>query len=356
MVKVPRRKAIGIFAVSAAGAVSVPVGAARPEGGAAHAGGFSEDSPDWLAWKAAFLAPEGRVVDRLQGDASHSEGQGYGLFLAAAHGDAAAFEAIRTWTERFLAVRQDPLLAWLWRPGDRPPISDYNNATDGDLFYAWGLLRGAHRFGRVNVLDRARQISEFLATSAVVADPRGGNGRLLLLPSLDGAWTDSGVMVNPSYYMPLALRELAALTGREELWAVAQDGVALITEIARKGPVPNWLEVGSGGWRPSPRHPAVSGYDALRIPLWLAWSGAAKDLGRPACLDVSVTDVPTVVDLATGAVNETSSSAGYRAVAAIACGAPDLPLYSAEQSYFPASLHLLAQIARAEASSSSQRK
>lgn len=348
--RLPRRKAIGIFAVSAAGAVTASVGAARSEGGPAHAVGFGADYPDWLAWKAAFLAPEGRIVDHLQGDASHSEGQGYGLFLAAAYGDAPAFESILSWTERFLAVRQDPLLAWLWRPGDRPPIKDYNNATDGDLFYAWGMLRGAHRFGRSNLLERVRQISEFLATAAVVVDPRGGNGRLLLLPSLDGARTDSGVTVNPSYYMPLALRELAALTGREELWSAAQDGVALITEIARKGLVPNWIEVGSEGWRPSPRHAAVSGYDALRVPLWLAWSGAAIDVGRPVCLDAKGADVPTVVDLATGAVNDTSSSAGYRAVADMACGAPELPPYSTEQSYFPASLHLLAQIARAEAS------
>ncbi|MDN5788640.1 glycosyl hydrolase family 8, partial [Pseudorhodobacter sp.] len=35
----------------------------------------------WQAWKALCMLPEGRIVDQLQGAASHSEGQGYGLTL-----------------------------------------------------------------------------------------------------------------------------------------------------------------------------------------------------------------------------------------------------------------------------------
>jgi endoglucanase len=42
----------------------------------------------WRAWKSVHLRPEGRVVDGLQQEASHSEGQGYGALLATEFGDA----------------------------------------------------------------------------------------------------------------------------------------------------------------------------------------------------------------------------------------------------------------------------
>ena len=38
--------------------------------------------PLWQAWRDRFVMPDGRVVDTLQGQASHSEGQGYGMVLA----------------------------------------------------------------------------------------------------------------------------------------------------------------------------------------------------------------------------------------------------------------------------------
>lgn len=152
----------------------------------------------WDAWKTEFLSFEGRVVDHLQGDASHSEGQGYGMLLAEAFNDSESFEAMRNWTEENLAVRDDPLLAWRWRPDDDLHIADYNNATDGDLFFAWALLRGARRFGVPGLAGRAREIARFLADGAVVADPRDP-ARTLLLPALEGAMSGQAVTVNLSY-------------------------------------------------------------------------------------------------------------------------------------------------------------
>ena len=39
--------------------------------------------PRWAAYKTRFFQPEGRIVDTGNGGVSHSEGQGYGLLLAA---------------------------------------------------------------------------------------------------------------------------------------------------------------------------------------------------------------------------------------------------------------------------------
>lgn len=83
----------------------------------------------WSSWKGAFLSPDGRVVDTLQGGISHSEGQGYGMVLASAFTDRSTFEAMRRWTEQHLAVRQDALLAWRWTPDEPLGVRDYNNAS-----------------------------------------------------------------------------------------------------------------------------------------------------------------------------------------------------------------------------------
>ena len=112
----------------------------------------------WQAWKDRFLMPDGRVVDTLQDAASHSEGQGYGMVLATYFDDPEAFARMFQWTERHLAVRADALLAWRWLPDALNSVPDRNNASDGDLFYAWALVRAANRFGNRAYMARAQGV------------------------------------------------------------------------------------------------------------------------------------------------------------------------------------------------------
>lgn len=318
---------------------------------------LNRDTTDWDLWKAAFLTQDGRVVDHLQDDASHSEGQGYGMFLAAWFGDAQTFQRMDDWTSSFLAVRQDPLFAWRWTPNQRPQISDYNNATDGDLFHAWALLRAGLRFRIEDYLARARNIARFIAASCVRPDPRR-NGRLLLLPGAERYSTDEYVTVNPSYYMPLAMRELGLAASEPALLRCADDGEALLAEVAEAaGLVPDWIDVGPFGWRYAQEHAAQSGYDALRSALFLIWSGRSGHFAvkRAALLYVDEAKrgalVPTVVSSLGLKVLETSDYSGYEAVSALVrCAAqpgehPVIPRYFDDQPYFPATLQLFSQIA-----------
>ena len=312
---------------------------------------------DWELWKAAFLTQDGRVVDHLQDDASHSEGQGYGMFLAAWFGDAQAFERMDDWTSSFLAVRQDRLLAWRWTPNQRPQISDYNNATDGDLFHAWALLRAGLRFKREDYLARARDIACFIGASCVRPDPRG-NGRLLLLPGAERFSTDEYVTVNPSYYMPLAMRELGLAASEPALLRCADDGEALLAEVAEEsGLVPDWIDVGPFGWRYAQGHAAQSGYDALRSALFLIWSGRLDHFAvkRAAAFYIAAAKdsalVPTVIASSGKTVRATSDYPGYEAVSALVrCAAQAdehvaIPRFFDNQPYFPATLHLFCQLA-----------
>jgi len=315
--------------------------------------------PVWESWKSAFLASDGRVIDTLQQKASHSEGQGYGMFLATAFDDAAAFRQMYLWTERHLAVRADPLLAWRWLPGQANPVPDRNNASDGDLFYAWALVRAAARFKERSYLVRAQEIAEALADACVVPMP-GRSDQLVLLPAAFGFRHDSHMSVNPSYYMPLAMREVAAATGVTPLAVCAQHGEALLNDVARDGLVPDWIDISEQGVRASETLSANAGYEALRVPLFLIWSRIPDHMAvrrMAAVYERTVqpgVGVPTVIEPLSGVVLESSSDLGYQALAGMTiCSSQrnlgsTIPPFSPNQPYYPATLQMMVMVAVTE--------
>ena len=108
----------------------------------------------WEHYKSTFISHDGRVIDYGQGQASTSEGQGYGMLLAVINGDKKAFDTIWGWTKANLTVRQDGLMAWLWGKRDNAmwEVMDYNNATDGDTLIDFHrFIRGA--LGRTAIDD-----------------------------------------------------------------------------------------------------------------------------------------------------------------------------------------------------------
>jgi endo-1,4-beta-D-glucanase Y len=317
----------------------------------------------WAGWKALCLMPDGRVVDGPQADASHSEGQGYGLTLAAIFDDMPAFERIWAWTEANLAVRDDALLAWRWQVGVADPVPDTNNASDGDLFYIWALSAVAVRHNRKDLAKRARAMAKDLAAACIVPHP-GRAGAKLFLPGAFGFTTDAGVLINPSYYMTRAMVDIAAATGVRAFDRLARDGVALMADLAATGLVPDWIEVTAQGFAPPPqRFSANAGYESIRVPLFALWSGdgaghavaryanavASNDPAQPA----------TLFQRQSGAVLERSAHPGYQAVAAlVSCAAslttvqatptPVMPQFTTDQPYYPATLHIMALIAQTE--------
>jgi len=337
--------------------VGAGAGPARGQGLLATADLADTAQPIWAAWKAAYLQADGRVVDRLQHNASHSEGQGYGLVLATEFNDEDAVRRILDWTEANLSVRGDGLLAWRYVPGEMNPVADLNNASDGDLFYAWGLVRAAQKFGNRQYLSRALQTAQSLAQSCIVPSPSDA-GETIFLPGAQGFVHSDRVVFNPSYIMPLAMRQVAAATGVAELALTAQHAEAILLRLAQSSVVPDWIEVKSSGMQPAAGFSDNAGYEAMRVPLYLVWSGLNR---HPAVLQmVRVYDrtvqpgvpVPTIVDPVSGAVIEASNDPGYRALAAlISCaGTPsqvgsDMPAFDPSQPYYPATLQMFAMIA-----------
>ncbi|MFN3525159.1 MAG: glycosyl hydrolase family 8 [Paracoccus sp. (in: a-proteobacteria)] len=302
----------------------------------------------WAGWTQTYLR-DGRVVDWQQGAISHSEGQGYGLLLAQAEGDRARFDQIEHWTRSHLAQRRDSLMAWKWQP--EKGVTDWHTATDGDLFRAWALLRAARDSGWAGHLETAIAIARDITALCLAPDPRAG-AEWLLLPGAEARKTDDNVLFNPSYIMPRALRELGQAAGEPRLIRAADHGETVLAELAAKGHLPDWTDITAAGFAVPPAHDGGWGYDALRIPLYLAWSGGRD---HPAValalrrLREGATPGHLVVRAAPdGQIRTQSDRPGFHALAAVAECSP-LPHQPVQaRDYYPDTLLMLSQVALRE--------
>jgi endo-1,4-beta-D-glucanase Y len=318
--------------------------------------GAAADAGEWRRFTERFLTPEGRILDTGNEGVSHSEGQGWGLMLAAAAGDRDAFERIRAWTRRVLKRPHDHLHSWRFRPAATPPVDDPNNATDGDLYIAWGLLLGAQRWGQAAWEQEAVAIGHDILRHTL----RRTRGLSLLLPGAAGFESQDGMVLNPSY---IAIPAYAALARAmpEAPWPIlARDGIELLrrARFGAWGLSPDWLLVppGADPMRPAPRWPPRFSFDAVRVPLLLAWSGEASHpavAGAAAFWSDSRWQAPPAyIDLVTGEPAEFQASPGVRAIASFVIArrsggrlAVTLPSINDSHDYYSSSLTLLVRFA-----------
>lgn len=322
-----------------------------------HAVLSAEDHAEWRLFKQRFLAPDGRVVDNFNGGVSHSEGQGWGLLLSVAFEDPASFDLMLGWTRRHLRRPGDALHAWRFQPGAAQPVADLNNATDGDLFIAGALARAAGRWNRPELAAVAGAIGGDILRLLV----RRVGDRLVLLPGAQGFEKHDHVVLNPSYYAFPVLADVAACAP-SPLWAeLRDDGLELIADgrFGAYGLPPDWLRLErmSGGLSPAPGWPARFSYDAIRVPLHLAWAGlelADFDGAFAQYWQGPHPFPPAWTDLRTGAIAEYPAPASIRAVARFATRARGLrlpiQLISVKDvpDYYSAALSMLSRVATGE--------
>ena len=306
----------------------------------------------WRMWNDHYLQG-GRVIDHEQGGISHSEGQGYGLLLAQAHGDEVTFRSIEHWTKQHLAIRQDRLMAWKWEPSKENNITDWHNATDGDLFRAWALLRAARDSGWHEYGEAATAIAHDIADLCLAPDPRAPD-ELLLIPGAEARRDDDRVLINPSYFMSRALRELGTAADEPRLIRSADHGETVLAELAATGFLPNWVDVTRTGFAEPREHDTLWGYDALRIPLYLVWSGQknhpAVALAQTLLGGSDIPDHLVVETTSEGAIRAQSNHPGYRAIHDFAaCSSPlDFSSGGSQSDYYPDTLLLLVEVAMRE--------
>ncbi len=277
------------------------------------------------------------------------------MFFAAYFEDRDRFDRLWEWTQRNLGRRQDALFAWRFDPRDRvAPVADLNNATDGDVFIAWALLMAHEAWAIPAHLSAAQQIVRAILASCVVQV----GGRKILLPGAVGFQDAEGTVINLSYYAFPALRALSHLVPDRRWALLVRDGMDLI-QTARFGRwrlPPDWLMLPNGGGPPipAPQRPARFSWDALRIPLNLAWNqlDASSFSAERLFWDDArhAHHPPAWVDLRTGETPPYRGPAGVQAIYALvrqrsgASGGEYLRVAQAPD-YFGAALVLQSRIA-----------
>ena len=321
----------------------------------------STGAPPWLrtVWQmylASYVTPSGRVIDNGNGGISHSEGQGYAMLIAVRAGDKRSFDRLWSWTKTNLRVRGDDLFAWAWDPGARPNVSDLNDASDGNILIAWALLDAASLWGIEPYRRDAQKIIEAVAHRNVVMTRFGAT----LLPASRGFSAadraQDGPVVNLSYWVFPALARFAEIDKTVGWHGVIASGLELL-QSARFGPLAlpsDWISLSNDRLKPAFGFPSVFGYDAIRIPLYLAW-GRPQDHRRIAIFEHALTQPPfvppAVVDLSTGTAAERFGEEGYAAIGtALRCILHDIPANRAflsvkKELYYPTTLHILSLLA-----------
>ncbi len=237
---------------------------------------------DWVVFLSQFMSERGRIVDRDNGDITHSESMGYGMLLAVAYQDRETFERLLHWSEQNLQVREDHLFAWRWTPTPLGgEVNDLNNASDGDILIAWALLRATRLWEEPEYARKAADILSDLEQKCLINTPYG----LVLLPGESGFVHDYGVVVNLSYYVFPAFEDFARVDKRlNSPWArLLRDSVRLFEEarFSHAGLPADWVLVGDGGVSLAPDFPPYFGFDAIRVPLNIAWWNRRNSLLTP---------------------------------------------------------------------------
>lgn len=317
-----------------------------------------KDRGDWRAFKSAYLAADGRVVDTGNGGISHSEGQGFGMLLAEAHNDRAAFDRLWKWTGANLARPDVRLFRWRYDPKPGSKV-DPNNATDGDIFIAWALLRASKRWKTPRYATDSAAIRAAIA-GKLIADI---GERRVLLPGMDGFRQKDAVLYNPSYFVLPALQDFDDADPEGPWDRLISDGltVARDAQFGEQSLPTDWVRIdASGAVAPDPGRPPRFGFDAIRAPLYLVWGGVTGQASATTAarywrrFEGERWPPPAWVDVESGAVAEFPLSAGGEAVARLVA---DLPARSSllgskskavHGDYYSAVLGLLAERALRE--------
>lgn len=308
------------------------------------------DTELWQQFQFKFI-DSGRVIDRENGGISHSEGQGYGMILAAAANDRQSFDELLEWTHNNL-MRDDGLLSWKWEVGSG--ITDPNNATDGDILVAWALLRASRQWSDPRYQNDALQILNTIESKALIEVA----GRRYILPGVDGFRKAEGPILNPSYWVYPALDDFADLENGSIWSEVAEAGVWLVQQLEESsyGLAPDWIQLLPDGVQAAPGFPPRFSWDAIRVPLYLAWGDekrhALLDPYRDFWKNSSAGDqIPAWIDVETGEIATYQAPSGIDTLAkSIGDPMTNLDLVSVEldESYYSSTLLLLTLLARDE--------
>ena len=294
----------------------------------------------WEEFRRRFVTNEGRVLD--DDGSTHSEGLGAALLASAAAADRERFD--RIWSVARGLWRDDGLFSWRVQGGGR--VIDANNATDGDLYIAWALARAARVFDALEFNKDAGRIARAIRAHCVRETRLGP----VLVPGRFGFDRGGYVVANPSYWVFPAIATLGTVDSHPIWRALSNTALGLLarTHFGPRRLTADWVEI-DHDVRPWRERPARFGYEAIRVPLFLYWSG---HLTHPQLVafrrHAAAPAFPAWVALDRDEVSPDRAPAGFEAIARLARALPAVTrahLPSLNGSYYSSSLTLLAGLA-----------
>lgn len=322
-------------------------------------------TPLWAQFRQKFVRSNGAVIDNKNKGISHSEGQGYAMLLAVAAGDRAGFAKIWEFARDKLQVRKDGLFAWRYKHRMIIPVSDKNNASDGDILIAWALMEAAEAgFGDDYRNDAKRIINSI---KKLVVDHRQFGG--VLLPGLYGFRDkrNGKLIVNPSYWVLPAFERLAELDG-SPIWTrlLASTGkIWAASSNNRLGLPADWNAISPRGGKlgPGGKFGMKFSYNAVRLPIYALWSSRphisfatniVNNAGKQKRLLISTRPsgkpMMSEYNLRTGSKFGQFSDPGYGAIQElVSCATQGKPLSTQiktklDKNYYPAVLQSLSVV------------
>jgi len=229
----------------------------------------------WSTFKTRFMTSEGRIQDTGNKNVSHTEGQGYAMLMAVYYNDRSSFDSLWGWTQKNLSNPNNGLFYWKYTPGASDPVSDRNNASDGDVLIAWALLKAGNKWNVPAYLQASDRLQKAIIDRNVITFA----GRTIMLPGAQGFNKTSYVILNPSYFIFPAWRDFAARSHLKVWNALIDDGTQLLSEMrfGDSGLPMDWVAMNAdGSMAPATAWPPRFSYDAIRVPLYLHWYDPAS--------------------------------------------------------------------------------
>jgi endo-1,4-beta-D-glucanase Y len=236
-------------------------------------------------------------------------------------------------------------------------VADPNNATDGDLYIAFGLLMAHARWRHAPYRDLAIAIGRDLLRLTL----RHRAGQPLLLPGASGFESPAGLVINPSYMVFPAFTALERAMPHDPWGPLGRASLALLdrARFGAWGLPPDWVlqpAAPDAAPRIAGAWPPRFSFDAVRVPLLLAWAGETAHPALRGALsfwaDPRWEAPPAWVDLVTGQAAGFAVSPGVAAIRIFATArigaagaAVALPSVNASGDYYSAALTLLTRVA-----------
>ncbi|OAT50638.1 endoglucanase [Proteus hauseri ATCC 700826] len=230
-----------------------------------------ETAAGWQQFKARYITDDGRVIDSANQNISHSEGQGYGMLMAVMSNDRETFTKLWHWTRTSLYRGDLGLFKWRYEPENSEHTPDPNNATDGDILIAWALLKAGEKWNDESYLSASDSIQHAILEHTLI----NAQNYTMLLPGINGFKTPEEITINPSYFIFPAWKDFYRHSDDLRWKKLINDGQSLLRNMQfgdYQLPT-DWVSLQADGKiMPSEKWPARFSFDAIRIPIYLAWA------------------------------------------------------------------------------------